>query len=64
MKTYRPQRKVNAGGITGALAAVLLWVAAAAGVELDASAAVGFATVAIYVVQYIVRPGEQDKTIS
>lgn len=46
--------KVQAGGVTGAAALVLVWVAGQFGLEVPAEVAIAFTTVLAFVAGYVV----------
>lgn len=54
-KSPKPERKVNAAGVGGATATVLLWIVTTfTGVQMDAAVAAALVTVATYALGYFV----------
>ena len=51
----KPDSKVAAGGIAGAIATVLVWTGAQLGIEVPAEVGAGFATLIIFAASYIKR---------
>ena len=51
----KPDSKVAAGGIAGAIASVLVWAGTQAGIEVPAEVGAGFATLIIFAASYIKR---------
>ena len=51
----KPDSKVAAGGIAGAISAVLVWAVGQAGVDMPAEVGAGFATLIIFAASYIKR---------
>ena len=51
----KPDSKVAAGGIAGAIATVLVWTSGVAGLEMPAEVGAGFATLIIFAASYIKR---------
>lgn len=49
----KPDSKVAAGGIAGAIATVLVWVGAQVGIDMPAEVGAGFATLIIFAASYI-----------
>ena len=51
----KPDSKVAAGGIAGAIACCLVWTTGQAGLDMPAEVGAGFATLIIFAASYIKR---------
>lgn len=56
----KPDRKVAAGGVGGALATIVIWVADLAGVDMPGQVAAAVVVIAMFAVSYGVRSSGSD----
>lgn len=57
----KPQRKVLAGGLTGAITSLVVWILQANGIEVPAEQAVSILTIITFVVSYLVPNAPETK---
>ena len=58
-----PVRKVTATGITGAIAAIVLWILENQGIVVPAPVAAAVQTIVMFLVAYLVPPAADDGVV-